>query len=126
MERVVSRGLRITFLVSVIIFAVMGLITLLMPQLLGTMAGVKILEPETFRTVGAAMLAFATGSALAYRQKSWEKVKIIVIMEIVFGVLAALALIWGLITGALPVSDWSNVVITGGLTVAFIVFYFKK
>jgi hypothetical protein len=110
----------------VIIFAVMGLITLLMPQLLGTMAGVKILEPETFRTVGAAMLAFATGSALAYRQKSWEKVKIIVIMEIVFGVLAALALIWGLITGALPVSDWSNVVITGGLTVAFIVFYFKK
>jgi hypothetical protein len=104
----------------------MGLITLLMPQVLGIMAGVKILEPETFRLVGAGLLAFATSSALAYRQKSWEKVKIIVIMEIVFGILSTLAMIWGLITGALPVSDWSNVVILGGFAIAFIVFYFRK
>jgi hypothetical protein len=92
----------------------------------GNLAGVKILEPETFRAVGAALLAFATSSALAYRQKSWEKVKIIVIMEIVFGVLSTLAMIWGLITGALPVSDWTNVVILGGFAVVFIIFYFRK
>jgi len=126
MERQVSCGLKITFLVHVIIAAIMGLITLLVPQVLGIMAGVKILEPETFRLVGAGLLAFATSSALAYRQKSWENVKIIVIMEIVFGVLSTLAMIWGLITGALPVSDWTNVVILGGFAVAFIIFYFRK
>ena len=92
----------------------------------GVMAGVPLKEPETFRLVGAGLLAFATSSALAYRQKSWEKVKIVVIMEIVFGVLSTLAMIWGLITGALPVSDWMNVVVLGGFAVAFIIFYFRK
>ena len=126
MERGVSCGLKVTFLVHAIIGVIMGLIMLLVPNIIGVMAGVTLKEPETFRLVGAGLLAFATSSALAYRQKSWENVKIIVIMEIVFGVLSTLAMIWGLITGALPVSDWSNVVILGGFAVAFIIFYFRK
>lgn len=126
MERQVSCGLKITFLVHAIIGAIMGLTMLLVPNMIGVMAGVPLKEPETFRLVGAGLLAFATSSALAYRQKSWEKVKIIVIMEIVFGVLSTLAMIWGLITGALPVSDWINVVVLAGFAVAFIIFYFRK
>jgi len=81
------------------------------------------LEPSTFRLVGAAMLAFAASSWLAYRQTLWDRVKIVVQIEIVWTVLGVLAMLWGLMFEGLPAADWMNVLILGAFALAFTYFY---
>jgi hypothetical protein len=85
------------------------------------MLGARGLEPSTFGLVGAAMLAFAASSWLAYRQTLWGRVKIVVQIEIVWTVLGVLAMLWGLMFEGLPAADWMNVLILGAF--AFTYFY---
>jgi hypothetical protein len=48
------------------------------------------------------MLVFAASSWLAYRQTLWDRVKIVVQIEIVWTVLGVLAMLWGLMFEGLP------------------------
>jgi len=126
-EKVIPYGLKITFLVHFIVAVVFGLIFLLIPQMiLGTM-GVVTREPSTFRLLGAALIAFAASSWFAYRQTVWERVKIVVQMEIVWTILGVLATLYGLTFEGLPAGEsLPNVVILGAFAVAFIFFYTRR
>jgi hypothetical protein len=75
------------------------------------------------RLVGAAILGFTSSSWWAYKESSWEKVKIIVQMEIVWTVLATLVLLWGLLFAGLPALEWLNAIIMAAFAVAFSIFY---
>ena len=125
MEKQIPKGLKITFLVHFITAGIFGAGFLLIPEMLTEMVGARAMEPSTFRLVGAAMLAFAASSWLAYRQPVWEKVKIVVQIEIVWTVLGVLATLWGLMFEGLPAADWMNVVILGAFAVAFAAFYYR-
>ena len=125
MEKQIPKGLKITFLVHFITAGIFGAGFLLIPEMLTEMLGARAMEPSTFRLVGAAMLAFAASSWLAYRQPVWEKVKIVVQIEIVWTVLGVLATLWGLMFEGLPAADWMNVVILGAFAVAFAAFYYR-
>jgi signal transduction histidine kinase len=125
MDEQIPYGLKITFLVHFVVAVVFGAGFLLIPEMLTGMLGARAMEPSTFRLVGAAMLAFAASSWLAYRQPVWEKVKIVVQIEIVWTVLGVLATLWGLIFEGLPAADWMNVVILGAFAVAFAAFYYR-
>jgi hypothetical protein len=124
-EKQIPKGLKITFLVHFITAGIFGAGFLLIPEMLTEMLGAGTMEPSTFRLVGAAMLAFAASSWLAYRQPVWEKVKIVVQIEIVWTVLGVLATLWGLMFEGLPAADWMNVVILGAFAVAFAAFYYR-
>ncbi|MGD0550934.1 MAG: hypothetical protein ABSA81_10395 [Candidatus Bathyarchaeia archaeon] len=126
MDEQIPYGLKITFLVHFVVAVVFGAGFLLIPDMLTGMLGARTVEPSTFRLVGAAMLAFAASSWLAYRQPVWEKVKIVVQIEIVWTVLGVLAMLYGLIFEGLPAADWMNVVILGAFAVAFIFFYSRR
>jgi hypothetical protein len=126
MEKQIPSGLKITFLVHFVVAIVFGAGFLLIPDMLMGMLGARTVEPSTFRLVGAAMLAFAASSWLAYRQPVWEKVRIVVQMEIVWTILGVLAMLYGLIFEGLPAADWMNVVILGAFAVAFIFFYSRR
>ena len=126
MDEQIPYGLKITFLVHFVVAVVFGAGFLLIPEMLTGMLGARAMEPSTFRLVGAAMLAFAASSWLAYRQPVWEKVKIVVQIEIVWTVLGVLATLYGLIFEGLPAADWMNVVILGAFAVAFIFFYSRR
>jgi len=126
MDEQIPYGLKITFLVHFVMAVVFGAGFLLIPDMLTGMLGARTVEPSTFRLVGAAMLAFAASSWLAYRQPVWEKVKIVVQIEIVWTVLGVLATLYGLIFEGLPAADWMNVVILGAFAVAFIFFYSRR
>jgi hypothetical protein len=123
MERQIPNGLKITFLVHFIMALIFGAGFLLVPEMLTGMLGARALEPSTFRLVGAAMLAFAASSWLAYRQTLWDRVKIVVQIEIVWTVLGVLATLWGLMFEGLPAADWMNVLILGAFALAFTYFY---
>jgi hypothetical protein len=126
MEKQIPYGLKITFLVHVIVAGIFGLVFLLIPEMFGGMMGAPIKEPSTFRLLGAALIAFAASSWFAYRETVWERVKIVVQMEIVWTILGVLATLWGLMFEGLPTADWMNVLILGAFAVAFIFFYSRR
>jgi hypothetical protein len=122
-EKQIPYGLKVTFLVHFVLAVIFGAGFLLIPEMLTGMLGARTLEPSTFRLVGAAMLAFGASSWLAYRQPVWERVKIVVQIEIVWTVLGTLATLWGLVFEGLPAADWMNVLILGAFALAFTYFY---
>ena len=126
MEKQIPNGLKITFLVHLIVAVIFGVGFLLIPEMLTEMLGARTIEPSTFRLVGAALLAFGVSSWLAYRQPVWEKVKIVVQLEIVWTILGVLATLWGLMFEGLPAADWMNVLILGAFALAFTYFYSRS
>ena len=125
MEKQISRGLHTTFLVHAVLATIFGLVYLLMPDVWGNLAGVPMHDPGWYRGIGAAILGFATSSWLAYKETTWEKVKIVVQMEIVWTILGTLVTLWGLIFAGFPTSDWLSALILGGFAAAFSYFYFR-
>lgn len=123
MEKQMSFGLKTTFLVHAIVGTIFGLVFLLIPVVWGNLFGIPVPDPVLQRMMGAAILAFAASSWLAYRETAWEKVKIVVQMEIVWTILGTLLTLWGLVFAGLPVAEWMNVVILGGFAAAFSFFY---
>jgi hypothetical protein len=123
MDKHVSSGLKTTFLAHFIIAFAFGLIYLLIPELWGSWIGWPVTDPPIYRLLGAAVLAFGASSWLAYREPAWEKVKIVVQMELVWTILGALVILWGLVFAGLPAFGWLNAVILAGFAVAFGTFY---
>lgn len=125
MDKGISSGLKTTFLIHAIIALIFGLLYLLIPETLGKFIDWPTTEPEVFRTIGAAVLAFGASSFWCYRASSWEAVKIVVQTEIVWTVLATLVMLYGLLFANLPAFAWVNTILMGGFAAAFIVFYTK-
>jgi hypothetical protein len=125
-EKQIPYGLKITFLVHFVVALVFGLVFLLIPEMFGGMMGASIKEPSTFRLLGAALVAFAASSWFAYKESMWERVKIVVQMDIVGAILGVLAMLYGLIFEGLPAGDWMNVVIYGAFAVAYTFFYSRR
>lgn len=125
MEKKISSGLKTTFLVHIIIGAIFGIIMLFYPQL-WNLFGMTVKEPEMYRLTGAAILGYTASSWWAYRENAWERVKIVVQMEIVWTTLATLVILEGLFIASLPPIEWMNAVIMAGFAVAFYYFYTKQ
>ena len=125
MEKQFTSGLRVTFLIHFIVALIFGLIYLLIPKVWGNLINWPVKEPEAYRLIGAAILGFGTSSWFAYKETAWERVKIVVQMEIVWTILATLVLLWGLIFAGLPGFGWVNAIIMACFAVAFTVFYFR-
>jgi hypothetical protein len=125
MEKKVSSGLRTLFLVHFIIGGIFGLIYLLIPEIWGGLIGWPVQEVLPYRLIGAAVLGYAASSWWCYKTMEWEKVKIVVQMEMVWPTLGALVMLYGLILGGLPAVGWLNAIILGGFAIAFIYFYTK-
>jgi len=119
MKQNVSSGLKITLLVYAILLALYGLPHLFFPQVMGT-------DSAANRVVGVAALAFAFGAAWAWFDCVWDRIRIVIGMQIVWTVLYALALLWDIvITGSDP-AILPPVVIMGIFAVLFIFFYFRE
>jgi hypothetical protein len=123
MEKQISSGLKITFLLHFIVGLFFGLVLLLVPEVMGTIGGQPILEPIAYRIVGAAIIGFAASSWWSYRETLWESVRIVVQVEILWPFLFVVVSVYGILTGQLPPADWVNVLIVGGFGIAFVYFY---
>lgn len=126
MEKQISKGLKYLFLVHGILGVIFGLGNLLVPNLLPSMFGAGLPDPEPYRAVGAAILGFTASSWLAYMETAWERVRIVVVAEIVWTILCTLALLWLLFAQGFSVAQLGNAVIMGGFAAAFCYFYFRR
>jgi hypothetical protein len=122
MEKQISSGLKTTMLIHTILNGFSGLTFLLAPTMWEGLVGWPMGDPA-YRLIGATVLGQVAGTALAYREKAWERIRIVVQMQILWLVLGALAVLWGLVFGGFPAIVWGDVVVLVGLAVAFVVFY---
>ena len=121
-----SQGLKTTFLLHFIVALLFGLGFLLIPSTVGSWYGMNILEPVTYRLLGAAMLGFAASSWMAYSANNWEAVRIVVIMEIVWTILGTLVVLYGIFFASYPALYWINAILLAAFAAAFAWFYFRK
>ena len=121
-----SAGLKYTFLVHFVVAGIFGLVFLLIPEIFGGMMGEVITDSTTYRQVGGALIAFAASSWFAWREKAWERVKIVVQMEIVWTILGAVIILYGEFFERLPAGDWMDFIILAAFAVAFIFFYSRR
>ena len=121
-----SRGLKITFLVHAVVAFVFGIVCYVKPGLLVTLVQWPHLDPHMTRAFGAALLAIAISSWLAYRATRWEEVRILVQMEIGLTVLSTVGGLWALLFRGAPPFGWVAVVLWVAFAAAWIYFYVKR
>jgi hypothetical protein len=126
MEKQILPGLKITFLVHLVVGLFFGLIHLLVPAWWGNLISWPMPDPDIWRTLGAATLGFTASSWFAYRATKWEQVKIVVQAEIVWTILYTLVMLWGLLFAGLPTIAWLNAVLMAGFAAAFCYFYSRQ
>ncbi len=126
MEKQITPGLKYTFLVHGILMSIFALTYLFIPVLWGDLTGCLSNQvPQVFRLFGTAILALAISSFLAFRETSWDKVKIVAQTECIITILFPIVILLGLLLWGLPAIAWMYFVIMSGFAIAFNVFYFK-
>ena len=126
MEKQISTGLKYTFLVHGIMMSVFGLTYLIIPVLWGDLTGCLSNQvPQAFRALSVALLGLAISSFLAFRETSWDNVKIVTQMECITNVIWVIVILLGLFFWNLPGIAWMYFVVMSGFAIAFNFFYFK-
>ncbi|MGB2896021.1 MAG: hypothetical protein WBB65_07655 [Anaerolineales bacterium] len=126
MEKQITLGLKYTFLVHSIAMAMFALTYIFTPVLWGDLTGCLSNQvPQVFRLFGTAILGYAISSFLAYRESSYEKVKITTQMNCVITALFPIMLVLALVFWDLPSIGWMYFVVMLGFGIVFNYFYFK-
>jgi len=126
MKSQLSPALKTTFLVHFIGAGLFGLGFLLIPTQLGNIFGLTITDTYAWRLIGAAMLGIASTSWLAYQATTWESVRIVLVLEMVWPILAALVILSALLFGGFPALGWILFAIMAIFAALFCYFYFRK
>jgi hypothetical protein len=127
MEKQITPGLRYTFLVHGVGMTVFALVYLFVPVLWGDLTGCLSNQvPQVFRIFGTAILGLAMASLLAFRETSWDNVKIIAQMERILNPIFVVVLLLALLLWDLPVIGWMYFVVMSGFAIAFNVFHPRR
>ena len=125
MTKELLKGLKIVFLVHFILGLILGIIFLFIPGIYCNLVGVTMTDYGALRLIGAASLAFGCSSFLAYRSNDWEKVKLLVQMDLIWLVSAIVGLVWWLIESG-PVVGWWIFGMFVAFLIAFAYFFFLQ
>jgi membrane associated rhomboid family serine protease len=120
MNNQTSKGLRITLIIYTIYSIIYGLLHVISPELVGAK------DPAIERVLGAAVLAFALGAGLAYLERNWDKVRIVVLVQAVWMILYTLTLVWGLLIAAITSMAWPAAIIGAIFAILLAILYIRE
>ncbi len=126
MTKEISKPLELILLINFILGVIIGFIFLFIPDVYCELVGYTITDKGTFRLIGAASFSLSGGSFLAYRSKDWEKVKLIIVMEIIWLISATGAMFYWIIFENGPIAGWVIEIMFIFFLVAFIYFWFQE
>jgi len=132
MVKEISKGLKWAFFINFIVCLVFGVLLFFLVEVYLGWLDIPFQPPFLIGGFfGGALLTFASASFIAWQQTEWEKVKIVVIMNIVWNVLGAyifymitfVALIFfGILAHPMK---WIHLILFFGFLAAFIFFYIQ-
>ncbi|MFX1419424.1 MAG: hypothetical protein ACFE9N_10935 [Promethearchaeota archaeon] len=132
MVKEISKWLKRTFFINSIVSLVFGVFLFFLVEVYLRWLGKSFQPPFAIGGFfGGALLAFASASFLAWQQTEWEKVKIVVIVNIVWNLLGTYIFFFNVIVGLtlyglLPhPMNLIHLIIFFGFLVAFIFFYIQ-
>ena len=115
-----SKGLRIVILVYTIYSVLYGLLHVVSPEMVGAK------DPAIERVLGAAVLAFALGAGLAYLERAWDRVRIVVLVQVVWMILYTITMAWGILAGGIGAVAWPAAIMGAIFAVLLTVFYIRE
>ena len=101
-----SKSLRYTFLIHVVVSLIFGAALLLAPGRTLGIFGWAPIDPLISRLLGAALLALAWSSYRGWGASSYEQVSVLVEMEVIFTVFGSVGLLRHLIKAWYPWYVW--------------------
>jgi hypothetical protein len=115
-----SRGLRTVVLIYAIYSVVYGLLHVISPETVGAV------DPAIERVLGAAVLAFALGAGLAYLERTWDRVRIVVLVQVAWMILYTITMVWGILAGGIAAMAWPAAIIGAIFAVLLTIFYIRE
>ena len=115
-----SKGLRIVILVYTIYSVLYGLLHVVSPEMVGAK------DPAIERVLGAAVLAFALGAGLAYLERAWDRVRIVVLVQVAWMILYTITMVWGILAGGIGAVAWPAAIIGAVFAVLLAVLYIRE
>ena len=115
-----SRELRIVILVYTIYSVLYGLLHVVSPEVVGAK------DPAVERVLGAAVLAFALGAGLAYLERAWGSVRIVVLVQVAWMILYTITMAWGILAGGIDAVAWPAAIIGAIFAVLLAVLYIRE
>ena len=112
-----SRGMRIAVLVYAILWGLYGLLHVLTPELM------QAKDPAIERVLGAAVVAFAVGAGLAYVERAWDRVRIMVLLQVVWMILYTVTMAWCILAGGITPAAWPPTIIGAVFAVLLAILY---
>ena len=117
-----SKGLKLTVLFHGVVATVFGLALLLVPRPLADLVSWTPFDPLMTRMAGVALLALALGSWVGFFSTGWDQVRIIVLPEILFTVVGALAGAYEVVLGHAPAAAIVPTGLLGAFAALWIIF----
>ena len=119
----VSSILKYTFLLHFLVTIFFGLAYFLIPDIFLAMIAWP-LEVSMSRVFGAVFIGVAISSLYGFRAESWDRVEIVVLMEIVLTLFGLIAMIWNMLTIlTLPLIGWAFAGLFGLFFILFLYSY---
>ena len=120
MDRNTSKRLRVLLLVYAIVMGLYGLVHVVSPEL------VLARDPAIERVLGVAVVAFAFGAGLAYGEKVWARVRLVVVVLIVWMILYTVTMAWGILAGGIDPMAWAPTALGAVFAVLLTAFYLRE
>ena len=121
-----SKSLKYTFLIHVVVSLIFGAALLLAPGRTLGLFGWAPIDPLISRLLGAALLALAWSSYRGWGASSYEQVSVLVEMEVIFTVFGSVGLLRHLIKAWYPWYVWFVFSVLVVFAIAWIYHLWKK
>ncbi|MFW9929440.1 MAG: hypothetical protein ACFFD1_08625 [Candidatus Thorarchaeota archaeon] len=114
----ILKSLKIILLVQAAIFVLFGIFFTFFVEAYVQIFSWPNLDPTAGRFIGVVFLSFAFVAVLVWREKEWERIELIVILDILMCILGAIIMIIGIFIDGTGWAGWLNF----ALMLAFFIF----
>jgi hypothetical protein len=114
----ILKSLKIILLVQAAIFVLFGIFFTFFVEAYVQIFSWPNLDPTAGRFIGVVFLSFAFVAVLVWREKEWERIELIVVLDILMCILGAIVMIIGIFIDGTGWAGWLNF----ALMLAFFIF----
>ncbi|MFX1310260.1 MAG: hypothetical protein ACFE8C_11220 [Promethearchaeota archaeon] len=122
----VSKGLKITLLVQLLIFVIFGIFFTFFIDFYKDLFSWPVLDRTAGRFIGVIFLSFAFVLFLVYRESDFEKIEFVIVLDILIMILGAIVQLIGVFLDGTGWAGWFNFALQLAFFVGLLYFYIAQ